>query len=66
MTVRLLQQELERLAADTFETKDDAVLWLRTPHPLLDGKPPFQVGQTDAGAQRVKSILIAIKYGGVV
>jgi uncharacterized protein (DUF2384 family) len=55
-----------RTVSDTFETREDAVLWLRKPHPLLDGKPPLQVGRTYEGAQRVKSILIAIKYGGAV
>lgn len=63
--VQRLQQELERLAADTFETEEDAVLWLCKPHPLLGGLPPLKVGLTEAGAQRVKSILIAIRYGGV-
>lgn len=60
------QQELERMATDTFETAKDAAQWLQNPHPLLDEKTPLQVAQTEAGAQRVKSILVAIKYGGVL
>ena len=61
---QLLQQELERMAADTFETSHDAAQWLRKPHPLLAGRSPLQAAQTEAGAQVVKSILVAIKYGG--
>lgn len=60
------QQELERMATDTFETAKDAAQWLQNPHPLLDGKTPIQFAQTEAGAQRVKSFLVAIKYGGVI
>jgi putative toxin-antitoxin system antitoxin component (TIGR02293 family) len=62
---QLFQQELERMAVDTFETIDEAAQWLRNPHPLLDGRNPLQAAQTEAGAQVVKSILVAIKYGGV-
>lgn len=65
-SAQVLQQDLERLAVDTFETSDEAAQWLLKPHPLLDGKPPLQVARTEVGAQRVKGILIAIKYGGVV
>lgn len=62
---QFLQQELERMAVDTFETGDDAAQWLRKPHPLLEGRSPIQAARTEAGAQVVKSILVAIKHGGV-
>ena len=59
-------QELERMAADTFESKEDATQWLRRSHPMLDGEAPLQIAKNAAGAQRVKAILTAIKYGGVL
>lgn len=62
--VRLL--ELEQMACDTFETDADASGWLRRPHPLLDGETPLEAARTGYGAQRVKDILLAIQYGGVV
>lgn len=62
---QLLLRELERMAADTFETSEDAAGWLRKPHPLLDEKTPLEMAQTAAGAQQVRSMLVAIRYGGV-
>jgi putative toxin-antitoxin system antitoxin component (TIGR02293 family) len=53
------------MAADTFETSEDAAGWLRKPHPLLDEKTPLEMAQTAAGAQQVRSMLVAIRYGGV-
>ena len=62
--LRLL--ELGQMAADTFETDDEASAWLRRPHPMLEGDSPLELAKTSFGAQRVKDILIAIRYGGVV
>lgn len=62
--VRLL--ELDQMAADTFEAEAEASQWLRKPHPMLDGETPLEAAKTSYGAQRVKDILLAIKYGGVV
>lgn len=61
-----LQPELDRMATDTFETREEAAKWLRMPHPMLDGVAPLQIAVTKAGAERVKDILTAIKYGGVL
>jgi hypothetical protein len=33
---------------------------------MLDGDSPLEAAKTSFGAQRVKDILIAIRYGGVV
>jgi uncharacterized protein (DUF2384 family) len=33
---------------------------------MLDEKSPLEMSQSEAGAQRVKAILVAIKYGGVL
>jgi uncharacterized protein (DUF2384 family) len=56
---------LMQLAAETFETEDEAKGWLDRQHPLLDHATPRQMAHTAAGAERVKCLLIAIKYGGV-
>lgn len=33
---------------------------------MLDEKSPLQMGQSQAGMQQVKDILLAIKYSGAV
>ena len=58
--------ELDSLAEDTFETPEEAGAWLRRPHPMLDGESPIECAKSAFGAQRVKDILVATKYGGVV
>ena len=62
--LRLL--ELDGMAAETFVTEAQASAWLRRPHPMLDGETPLAAAKTSFGTQRVKDILLAIKYGGVV
>ena len=61
--LRLL--ELDQMAADTFETDAESSSWLSQPHPMLDGETPLECAKSSYGAQRVKDILLAIKYGGV-
>ena len=62
--LRLL--ELNNIACDTFESDDAALGWLRRPHPMLDGESPLESAKTSFGSRRVKDMLVAIKYGGVV
>jgi putative toxin-antitoxin system antitoxin component (TIGR02293 family) len=62
--LRLL--ELDAMARDTFETDEEAAAWLRQPHPMLDGETPLDCAKSGFGAERVKDILSAVKYGGVV
>jgi putative toxin-antitoxin system antitoxin component (TIGR02293 family) len=62
--LRLL--ELEAMATDTFESDDAAHGWLRRPHAMLEGECPLQAAKTSFGTRRVKDMLVAIKYGGVV
>jgi putative toxin-antitoxin system antitoxin component (TIGR02293 family) len=62
--LRLL--ELDAMARDTFETHEEAAAWLRQPHPMLDGEKPLDCAKSGFGAERVKDILNAVKYGGVV
>ncbi len=57
--------DLDQLAAETFQTPDEASEWMSRPHPMLEGQAPLQAAQTDQGFQRVKEILVAIRYGGV-
>lgn len=58
--------EIRRLAEDTFETVEQADGWLKRAHPMLDGEIPLDCAKSAFGAQRVKDILMAVKYGGVV
>ncbi len=62
--LRLL--ELEAMATDTFESDDAAHGWLRRPHAMLEGECPLEAAKTSFGTRRVKDMLVAIKYGGVV
>jgi putative toxin-antitoxin system antitoxin component (TIGR02293 family) len=62
--LRLL--ELDAMARDTFETTEEAAAWLRQAHPMLDGEKPLDCAKSGFGAERVKDILNALKYGGVV
>jgi putative toxin-antitoxin system antitoxin component (TIGR02293 family) len=57
--------EIEALALDVFSSEEAAHRWLKEPHPLL-GESAVQAAATSFGAQRVREILFAIKYGGVV
>lgn len=62
--LRLL--ELNQLAEDTFESPEAASEWLRREHPMLGGETPLSCAKSAYGAERVKEILIALKYGGAV
>lgn len=58
--------DITRMAEDTFETAAQADGWLKRAHPMLDGETPLDCAKSAFGAQRVKDILVAVKYGGVV
>lgn len=58
--------ELREMADDTFASHDEAGEWMSKPHPLLDGMSPLEFAKSSYGGQRVKDILLAIKYGGAV
>lgn len=62
--LRLL--ELNQMAEDTFESTEEAAAWLRRGHPLLGGESPLDWSRTAYGAERVREILVAAKYGGAV
>lgn len=50
-------------AVDAFGTEEEARLFLRRPHPLLENRPPLGVALTEIGARRVEAILHAVEYG---
>ena len=65
-SLRRMKIELESLAEETFETADDAARWLRRPHPMLDDETPLDFAKSRRGAERVRDILLSIKYGNAV
>jgi putative toxin-antitoxin system antitoxin component (TIGR02293 family) len=62
----LRTMELTTLATETFGTLEKAAVWLKKPHPLLGGASPLDYANNQYALARVKSILSAIRYGGVV
>jgi len=70
--IRLNLQESERTerlartiaqAEYVWNNRDAAREWLHLPHPLLDGKAPYEAALTGLGARRVEDILYRILYG---
>ena len=62
----LRAMELVTLATEVFGSAKQAGRWLEKPHPLLDGKAPLDWAGNGYGAEKVKSMLYAIRFGGVV
>ena len=58
--------ELVAIGVDVFGSVADAVRWLSLTHPALDGDTPLQRARTPWGLTRVRAVLGALKYGGVV
>jgi putative toxin-antitoxin system antitoxin component (TIGR02293 family) len=54
---------LQALAEDVLGDADKANRWLRERLPILDGKRPLDVGETEAGARVVEQILAKIDWG---
>ena len=61
----LMLVQLVGRAAEVFGTVRDGVEWLTAPHPMLADATPLQYARTPWGAQKVDSVLVAIRYGGV-
>ncbi|WP_409050753.1 antitoxin Xre/MbcA/ParS toxin-binding domain-containing protein [Variovorax guangxiensis] len=57
------EASLLALATEVFGV--DARAWLETPHHFLSGATPSAFA-ADGGVERVRSILLAIHYGGAV
>ncbi len=65
VTERMLRQsELFVRAAEVFG--EDGATWMTKPHDLLDGKAPMAYATNEFGGAKVRQILNAIEYGGVV
>jgi putative toxin-antitoxin system antitoxin component (TIGR02293 family) len=43
--------------------RDAARVFLTSPHPMLDNRPPIDVARTELGARRVEDVLVALLYG---
>ena len=65
VTERMLRQsELFVRAAEVFG--EDGAIWMTRPHDLLDGRAPVEYAANEFGGAKVRQILNAIEYGGVV
>jgi putative toxin-antitoxin system antitoxin component (TIGR02293 family) len=62
----LAATELIGDATEVFGEVDKASHWLTTAHPLLTGLTPLQSARNRWGAEKVRSMLVSLKYGGVV
>ena len=54
---------VQALAEDVFGDAGKANRWLRADLGILDGKPPIEVAQTEAGARVVEQLLAKIDWG---
>ncbi len=58
-----LMRVMER-TMELFEGNGDAALaWLKTPNPLLEGKPPLDYSRTEPGAQLVHQVIGRLEHG---
>lgn len=65
VTERMLRQsELLVRAVDVFG--EEGATWMTKPHDLLEGKSPLEYASNEFGGAKVRQILNAIEYGGVV
>lgn len=51
------------LARGVFVSDENAALWFRDPNRALQGERPFDLLDTEDGADRVKTILLRIEHG---
>lgn len=58
--------DLAALAATVFGTLESGIQWLRRPHPVFLGRAPLVYANNEFAARRVREVLIAIRFGGVV
>lgn len=50
------------MAEEVWEDREDAQAFLSEPHPLLDGRTPLELGETELGARRVERLLMHLEY----
>ena len=54
---------LMKQAIDILGSEEKALMWFKTPLPLLGGKTPFEYADTEPGAREVEDILGRIAHG---
>lgn len=50
-------------ARHVWDSDEDALAFLHTPHAMLDERPPLEVAMTELGARRVETLLWRLFYG---
>ena len=50
-------------AKDVWGDENDARRFLESPHPMLGGRPPREVAESEIGAREVEDILGRMRYG---
>jgi putative toxin-antitoxin system antitoxin component (TIGR02293 family) len=50
------------MAESVWDDHADAQRFMTTTHPLLEGRAPVDVAETDLGARRVEDVLAALEY----
>ncbi len=61
----LRAMQLQLFATEVFGAAAHARQWLFKPHPSLDGMTPSAYADNEFGAQKVRGLLAALRYGGV-
>ena len=51
------------LAEETFESRDNALVWMRRPNRALGGSIPLEMLETDNGARMVEQVLGRMAHG---
>lgn len=62
----LRTMQLQLLATTVFGRVEFARQWLQKAHPSLEGMSPADYADNEYAAQKVRGILAALRYGGVV
>lgn len=52
------------LAEKLFENRQAAAQWMARPNKALGGSTPVMLCETEAGAKQVRSVLLALEWGG--
>ena len=50
-------------ARHVWDSDEEALAFLHTPHAMLDGRPPLEVAMTELGARRGETLLWRLFYG---
>ncbi len=58
--------DLAATAATVFGSMEAGLQWLRRSHPVFLGRAPLAYANNEFAARRVREVLVAIRFGGVV